>query len=521
MSGIVVEAERAAPHRVRAPLVAGLVVALATWAAPQDDGPRGPPSRLGPAPLDSDAQLPLALWQARAGDLEGAAARLERLLLALPDGDGRAPLERELGRLTKAREVRDAWLATLAAEGGRLFVEREDKRIAIRVEGYADGVVRLGRNRFGLERLEVSGEPLAALLGEARDLPADAPGWLGPYALLLGGSERWERGLDAEDPAGAALLADAPRIRELLPQGRVWSDLAALEQAAPGADAALAADVAAEVVERLERLVADPLARTVLGERRGALGDLARRAFAALYDAEPGRLPLQGAVERLDRERLRITYAFDRVEEADDFTLDSAAMADWHATMTPVPKAPEDSYFIVKQGAFFGDGQLVYRHALEFGPGVRVRYTMRYIPREGDTLDVGVVMIGLADNGQQGFVAASEFGDVYAIDPATYFNERKLYEGERLVGINQLYEAEARLEPDGERAVLEAWRDGKLRNELDAGPHRRGGVFLFVHSPRIIAIETLTLEGVPEPASLARLRERWIDERVAALGLAR
>ena len=45
-----------------------------------------------------------------------------------------------------------------------------------------------------------------------------------------------------------------------------------------------------------------------------------------------------------------------------------------------------------------------------------------------------------------------------------------------------------------EIADKSAWREGELRNELSAGELERGGVFLFVHSPRIVAFERIEIE---------------------------
>lgn len=480
-------------------------------ARPTAEAPRLDPARLRPPLEDPEVRLALALSLASGGALSRAIAELD----AAAETDGR--LGRERARLAQLSEAREAWLAGVAQRGGKLKVELEGVMVQAKLESYAGGVLTFSRGKRE-SQVPVEAIPIATLFFQVKDLPAKSPGWLVPYALALGGEQGWDASLAADDPEADALRADGSEFPRLLHIGRAVADLAALGALELSPEGQLAAERAPEAVERITRLMAGSGELKLVDDRRADLRELARLAQAALYDAKPGLLPLSGAAEWLEGGVLRLRYEFERAEEVEDFTLDTAYLPDWHASMLPVSKPPAESYFVMKQGAFFGDGQLVYRHALGFGPGVRVAYEMRYVPRPGDPLDVGVVMIGLADDGQGSFAAASEFGDVYAVDLESLYNKRKLYEGERTLRINTIYECEARLAPAEEGCRIEAWREGQQRNELPAGGRTRGGVFLFVHSPRIVAIESLSIEGVPEPESLAALRQRWIEARLVEMG---
>lgn len=496
-------------------LLAASLLAL----APAQEGEDFAPARLAPPADDATLHLARGLWLARQGDLTRAASAAARALECGPEDER---VVRGAGRLAQLHATREAWIAELLAGRGKLFLVRGGKRAALKVAGYEDGVLRFAKNSLGLAESPVDALPVAELFDLARGLPADTPHWVVPYARLLGGLPEWDEGLDEDSPEARALAEDAAGLGRLFGLGEVCAGLARLAEVELGADGLPAPEAAADVLERTAAIVARADGLEVVHQRRDDLRELARRALNAEFQAHPERLPLAGELEWSKDGRLKLTYDFEEVADAEDFVLRNDYLHEWHATMSPVDKTPEESYFVVRQGAFFGDGQLVYRHRLEFGPGVRVAYEMRYIQREGDTIDVGVVMIGLADDGAGSFAAASEFGDRYAIDLETFYNRRELYEGERLVEINTIYRAEARLEPDDELgAVVEAWRDGEKRGELGTGGRYRGGVFLYVHSPRIVAIESMVIEGVPEPASIDALREAWVAERLAELGLAR
>jgi hypothetical protein len=332
----------------------------------------------------------------------------------------------------------------------------------------------------------------------------------------LAGDARWTRALEGL-PERAALEADGADVPALLALGataRTLQNLAQLELAGGALAPADAERALTELAGLLARGSDD-----LLEAARPELARLAELALGARHDAQGGIPSLAGRTSPGPAGSVRVQYAFDAAEEAADFVLDTAAMAEWHATMAPVPKAPEQSYFVLRQGAFFGDGQLVYRHRMRFLAPVRVKYVMRYVPRQEDPLDVGVVMWGLGGTPGGTFAAASEFGDVYLTDPGTGHGARTLFEGERVVAINTLYTCEARLEPGDDGFTVEAWREGALRNALPA-PNCDGGLlFLFVHTPRIVALEELTIEGVPDPTALAELRTAWIAREREQLGL--
>lgn len=480
------------------------------------------PAALRADSADAEAQLAHALWETHLGRLGAAVVRLEALAASGTDAVlERAVRERE--RIAALLAARDARLAAAAAAGARIPLQRGSERAQAKVVAFADGVVKLGNNRFSLESIAADELSCAELLKED-SLPLGMPGWVRAYALLLAREKDWDKALPAAGAAGdeaasSALRSDANDLDSRLRLGRAVEELDQLSRAAFRSGGPEAGAQAQATIDRACAVVRELADVPFVAARRAPLRALATDALGARFDADPGVPGLRGRGQRLDGGLVRISYGFDDAKEIEDFVLVPGALPDWHQSMLPVEKPIADSYLIARQGAFFGDGQVTYRHALDFAAPVRVRYAMRYVEREGDPVDVGVVMIGLAWDGVSSFVSASDFGDVYATEYELGRGERAICEGERAVKVGEVYEVEARLETGPDGATIQGWRGGSQRKQLSAGALRSGGLFLFVHTPRIVAFESLEIEGRPESFSLRALRERWVASQLAELGL--
>jgi hypothetical protein len=493
-------------------------------ASEQEAAPALDLSALEAGPEDFEARLALALWEAHQRRLGAALGRLD----ALPSAGGAEGLERarrERERIAALQAARDGRLAAAAAEGARIPLQRGSERALAKVLGFADGQVKLGNNRFSLDAIAADELSCAELLKQEESLPAGSPKWVRAYALLLAREGDWERALPAssgdaaEDELQRSLRADAEGFGAMLRLGRAAGELAELARFPVQAPSSVGAAEAQAALAAIRGVLGELSDLPFVAARRDRLRVVATAALGASFDTDPGVPGLRGKAQRLENGLVRISYAFDDPEEAQDFALLADALPDWHDSMQPVEKPIAESYLIARQGAFYGDGQVTYRHALDFAAPVRVRYAMRYVAREGDPVDVGVVLIGLAWDGSSSFVAASDFGDVYATEYDLGRGERSICEGERSVKVGEVYEVEARLESGPEGATIQAWRGGTPRQQLSAGALRSGGLFLFVHTPRIVAFESIEIEGRAETFSMRALRERWVSAQLAELGL--
>jgi hypothetical protein len=466
-------------------------------------------------PTDIEAHLAHALWEAHAGHFGSAVGRLDALLSSSRAGVERARRERE--RIAALQVARDGRLAAAAATGARITIHRGSDQAIVKVLAFVDGTVKLASNRFSLESISADELSCAELLKLEKNVPIRSPKWVRAYAMLLERDQDWQSALTdegGEDDLVRSLPADAEGLDQVLRLGHAVSELEKLSRFPIHAANALAVDETQAAIDGLRGLLAESSDLPFVASRHEQLRGLALAALGARFDADPGLPGLRGKTQRLENGAVRISYAFDDPEDIKDFALVPGALPEWHNSIQPVEKSMAESNLIVSQGAFSGEGQVTYRHVLDFVAPIRVRYSIRYVAREGDPIDLGVVMIGLAWDGDSSFASATDFGDVYLGRGV-----RALYEGKRAVNVGESYEVEARLATDGREASIQSWRGGEQRKQLSAGPLRKGGLFLFVHSPHVVAIESMEIEGRLETIVLKTLRERWIAAQLAEMKL--
>lgn len=60
--------------------------------------------------------------------------------------------------------------------------------------------------------------------------------------------------------------------------------------------------------------------------------------------------------------------------------------------------------------------------------------------------------------------------------------------------------------------------NGRECGRVSAGPRQAGAVFLVTSSDLALTVDEVVIEGTPTQESVEMLRERWIEERLAALG---
>ena len=470
---------------------------------------------LRPEPTDVEAHLAHALWEAHAGHLGSAVGRLDALLSSGLVGVERARRERE--RIAALQVARDGRLAAAAASGARITIHRGSDQAIVKVLAFVDGTVTLASNRFSLESISADDLSCAELFKLEKNIPIRSPRWVRAYAMLLEREHDWRSSLvdeGSEDDLVRSLPADAEGLDQALRLGNAVSELDKLSRFPIPATNSLTVDETQAAIESLRGLQADASDLPFVVARHEQLRGLALAALGARFDADPGLPGLHGKTQRLDHGAVRISYAFEDPEDIKDFVLVPDALPEWHDSMQPVSKSMADSSLVVSDGAFSGEGQVTYRHVLDFVAPIRVRYSIRYVERDGDPIDLGVVMIGLAWDGDSRFASATDFGDVYLGRGV-----RTLYEGQRAVKVGESYEVEARLATDGREASIQSWRGGERRTEQSVGPLRKGGLFLFVHSPRIVAIEAMDIEGRLETVVLETLRDKWIAAQLAEMKL--
>ncbi|HVS20150.1 MAG TPA: hypothetical protein VMT18_16215, partial [Planctomycetota bacterium] len=372
--------------------VIGLENGPVTQTEPVEVAPALPP--LEPQPDEVALGHGLALAQAREGDLDGAIAQFEALLAVDPEGAYAQRVARDLERARGFRELRAAFLARLAESGDLLRLERDGKRLNVRVATVEADRITLRETRGGLDAI-----PFAELASfqVAREMGRDA-GWLRlwPYALV--DDERWQRLLDESEPGAREMSEDAAEwYPGALRLGEVARELHAIGAGEPPEDpsAALA------LTERIGALLRE---HGALAEVEGRLPALRARAAELLeqgWSAERVGEGLAGALERLEGERMRLTYAFD----------DGAELAE----LAPGPGYPSqrmegrptllgEATSTVARGALRLSGSLTCRLPLAFRAPLEARMRLAV----GDVPDGGTIYahwsLGVCDDSQGNLV---------------------------------------------------------------------------------------------------------------------
>jgi hypothetical protein len=498
--------------------LATLPIALASLLAAPAVPPQEPAAEVAPdADADADIVRPgaalavaelaprdalgLALWDAREGRV---AAALERVAALDAQGELGARIARAAARLAAWRDLRDAYLAGLAADGGKLVLMDGDERVRVTVEKVADGHLHLGTNKAGWSTYPVDTIP-AGDLAQAMGKGADglAPAWVRLYGYALAGNDKWERLLKDEDAESVALRADAKSdLSALLTRGRCLAELAALAIAADPADLA-GADA---LLARIAALRADGAEISFVAERAAPLAALAGVAHGVRFDALGLEVALHGAVERLDGGRVRIEYSFEDEAELADLAPADAYLADHRKRLPRVPEEVTDE-MVVRDGSLRCIGNGARRLALPFSAPLTVEYDVALEPPRSGELSMFHFFVGVCDDGEERFAWCSNLGDLEVWDGPGKVRQARV--DERAIEINVTHAM--RLEHDGER--LRAFRNKEEVASIECG-HASGSVFLWLQSGMRVNLRRIAVEGRVDEAGLRELRARWVAAQV-------
>lgn len=480
----------AAPQAASEPPLADAGALLAALAIGEDEG---------------EERLALALNLALGGDCEGALARLA----AAPGSDDelgrRIALERT--RLAGWIELRDSYLAELAASGKPLAIELDGKRVSTTFKREGDELVLARAPRPRLSVRELAPEELLPSIPKERF--AGAKEWLKIYPYCLAANPKWKR-LTTSDAASAELKRDAeevyPRLARLGPSVRAVEHLAGR---VPPTDRAGAQAVLSEV----QALLALGREEDCVRARIPRLRSLAEHLLAFVSGAmELGEL-VHGAVGSADDGATRLAYDFKSAPQALDWRRDDGYLASLRTALEPVTaEAGPGPDFPAGADGFRARGQFCWQHVLEFQAPVRVRYKLRWEP--GQPSKVFAFALGMLADEHERHVRMAELGFLYVDEQDGPYTAVRP-SGLPAVKPGQVYALE--LAHDGKKAV--ALVDGTPRAEAEAPGRKSGRVFLWGHSDLPISILALEIEGRVTPESLAKLRAEWALAELGRLGL--
>jgi hypothetical protein len=455
-----------------------------------------------PAPAPRDA-LGLALWDAREGRVDAGLARVSALRAGADDDLG-PRLEREALRLAAWRDLRNAYLAGLAAAGGKLVLMDGDERVRVTVQKIAAGQLHLAKNKAGWETYPVDALP-AGDLAQAMGKDADglAPAWVRIYGYALAENDKWSKLLKDDGAESVALRADAEAdFAPLLRAGRCIAALEALS-GEPDPVGLAAADA---LLARVDALRAEGL--PVVRERAAALRTLAGIAHGARFDALGLGVALKGKVTELGGGRVRLEYAFDAEAELADFARDDGYLLELRKRLLAVPDDVQDE-FHVRDGSLRCLGKAARRLALPFSAPLSAEYEVSLDPPKSGEPTGFFFFVGVCDNGARRFAWCSNFGDLEDwSDPRDV--RQALAQNERAVELGRTYTM--KLTHDGER--LTSFRDTVEVASLEC-PRTSGAIFLWLQTAMPLNVRRFAIEGRVDAAGIAKLRAAWVAAQLA------
>jgi hypothetical protein len=458
--------------------------------------------------LDVPSRHAALLYEIRAGHLSKAIEALEALRGSPRVGEWGPKIDREVVRCRKFGALRDKHLAQLAAAGGRYLFERDGKKINAKVKSYSEGKLYLEDNKAKIQYLHADDlDPYEIAKAMDKTLFEGADGWVRWYPFVLFGDAKALKALKGT-PEGEALLADAESwYPDALKTGEAVHAIQAVVGAGDPKDKAAAEACYAS----LQALVAAHGKTELVKSRAGQLKGLATKALELSF--EPAKLAeiTSAKVESLGKDRVRITYQFDKKEDAADFVADHGYFASWRKNLKDrqVAAAPEGT---VANGAFRVRGAACWRSLWTFGDSILIRYELALEELDGDESRSPVFAVAACDDKLENFIWCQGFGSLYANDAKTkYVKSDSLSEGKDIQS-GTIYTLD--LEIGAGRAVTRD--DGSTVKVIDGVPHRTGGVFLFVHSDVPVLFEKIVIEGKPD---VVKIKSTWIAKKIADLGL--
>jgi hypothetical protein len=465
-------------------------------------------SKLALEPGEAAAAHALILFDIRRGELDPALKSLQDLAARAEIGDEKPHVEREVARLQALIRLRNAFLGEFITSGDKFTFDYEGKKVTSKLKSIDGDKLMLDENRQKLASVPLSTiGPLAIARGASKELAAGPDGWARFYAYVIAADDKGMKTLKATTPETTDLRADAdqwyPSAYKLGAAAQVLGDL--LAKGDPS-DRARATDC----VAALKTLMLGYGDLELVKRRKVTLKALATLALGQQFEPSLLASLTAGKVEAVPGDRIRLTYEFDKPEEAADFTADHAYFSKFHDQIgvlaTPAPRSA------VAKGALEIGGAACLRQPWIFAAPITIHYEFGFQGIQGQGQASPVFMLGIVDDHDDDFVACQGFGSLNVRDKnANFYKSDALKEGHPIQE-GQIYKIDLALQGDKVTSTV----DGTLVKTITGVPRSSGELFLWVHSDPTVLFHKIVIEGAP---ALDALRKKWMDRELAALTL--
>jgi len=439
-----------------------------------------------------DEQLAWAMAEIGLGRIRAGRARMAGLR-AGGEAAFVARLELEERRVTAWEALRDGFLARVPTDMElRLRLDlphvSQDK---FRVRSYAEGLVELDDTKGGIRHVSVEILDPFSLAHEMDDEPWKSE-WARFFIFILNEKRQWKELLEPDCDEARALQADGngdypARVR----LGKAMRKLAVLVDRPPPTTRT---EIKARV-EDLRSLLVECADTSIVERKHDLLKAQARTLLEQDFDLQFGdpAKALSGKCEKLKGERMRITYAFDKPRELDDFAIRPYPSIDGLGT-TIVKDVP----FRVSNGELTALGQAYLQTLYDLEAPLTAQYDFSFEAMEGGR--ASGLALGICDDGAGHFVWAMNAHRLEG--PADFaFFEDAVVPGESYA---------VRLEHDGK--VVRLMSAGRETLEVEAGSRQLGAVFLRASTDFPVRVQRLVLEG---RLRSERFRRAWADNQMA------
>lgn len=474
--------------------------------------PAGAAASLLDAPEESDAQLAIALGLVLAGEPEAAEARLATALEVEPDPAKRKRLEREILRVRAWTAERDGYFQHLIDTGEKLSLKLGGKKLLTEVVLVEEGQLTLGDNNRGFSSLPLKGlDPvqLASIMGSRKS--TYEAGWALAYPGAMDPGTRKKRWLKGDEPERIQLSEDA--------KGDYKARGASIEAARHLV--ALCADDLVDVYDRgeqtpLEHLKALWALREEVAWVKQLEGALPGRAAVLLgreFDDRPISDFLAVPFHPDSNGMVELVYDFNDPDQLRDWPLDPAEMHDrarWESTNVTA------SFLRVEGGKLSGLGEASRTHVLDL-KGVQ-SLSWKQVIYSGGNVVAGrnaTVRVGLCADDEGGYAALFHSMDVEVTDGR---GPEYIYQSSNGFGNRFDLKYQRELKHDGE-GTLTALSNGKEVVTSSAGSRKRGRAQIFLHTDYAVEISQVVIRGQLTEESFDLVRESWIRNGLAELGL--
>ncbi|MBL8843738.1 MAG: hypothetical protein JNL90_19610 [Planctomycetes bacterium] len=465
------------------------------------------PALLLEEPLPPEARLGMALRRAGDGDLDGAKGALEALRAELPAGDPLAQrAQRDVERLVELSAARREFLLAAKGDKRKLKFDHDGAARSGTAQEVEGDVLLLSGAKGVVERVPLAAigcEELLRTMSEWKRETGSATARA--FAALLAGRKAWAKGIAGATPPEVALRDDGAQAAALLKSGAAAALIESLARAPRPATVAHGEAALEQVRALLTQHRSEPL---VLA-RLPALRTLAAFAAAPLFEARglPG-LGLAGKVESLGEGRLRVTWDFEDAKQAQDFE-PAPVRVELHGSYAlQYPIA--DSYLKVEKGALRMRGKAAWRCKVAFAAPLTCRYQFSYVePKPYIENCRCSVSILVCDDGGKRLINTLDMAGVEARDGAKFESDNDATRTDWDVAYD------VTLTHDGKQATLRC--EGFPQRQVPVGTRQSGQFGVMTYSDVEVTLDLLVLEASLDPTELARRREAWLEQELAAL----